>query len=550
MTERRRVRTTDGLTLAVRVSGAPDAPILLCVHGYPDNQTLWEPVRALLEDDFRVVSYDVRGAGESDVPASRDGYRLDQLGTDLATVADEVSPERPVHLLAHDWGSIQAWHAVTEPALDGRFATFTSISGPCLDHVAHWSRTPWRQPLSKLNQTLHSAYIGYFHVPYLAEASYRSGLGMKLMAKLRGGDEPVLADAVNGLDLYRANIREHLSAPGERRTPIPVQILAPQQDSFVGTPMQRAAEPFAPRLVVRQVAGRHWLPVARPETVARAVRQFARNPRTGGRFAGKLVVITGFGNGIGKATAKAFAAEGATVVGCDRDAEWAEATAAELGEDARGYQVDVSDGDAMAGFAKQVRAEHGVPDIVVNNAGIGLGGPFLATTVADWERVLGVNLWGVIHGCREFAQQMVERGDGGQIVNIASAAAYTPTRELPAYATSKSAVLMLSECLRAELAEHHIGVTAICPGIVNSNITSTTTFAGADDEAQRVKREQAVQAYARRNYSTDRTARAILAAAEKNTAVAPVTPEAHVLRAVSRYAPALSRLAAKLKLGS
>ena len=94
-----------------------------------------------------------------------------------------------------------------------------------------------------------------------------------------------------------------------------------------------------------------------------------------------------------------------------------------------------------------------MPDVLVNNAGIGHSGTFLQTTEKEWQRVLDVNLWGVIHGCRAFGALMVERGRGGHIVNLASAAAYLPSKVLAAYATSKAAVLMLSDCLRAELAD-------------------------------------------------------------------------------------------------
>ena len=99
-----------------------------------------------------------------------------------------------------------------------------------------------------------------------------------------------------------------------------------------------------------------------------------------------------------------------------------------------------------------MRTEAGVPDVVVNNAGIAVVGPLLAHTEEDWQRIVGVNLLGVARGCRLFGAQMAERGTGGHLVNIASAAAFAPSASLPAYATTKAAVRMLSECLRAELA--------------------------------------------------------------------------------------------------
>ncbi|MDQ4031162.1 MAG: alpha/beta fold hydrolase, partial [Actinomycetota bacterium] len=130
------VITTDGVALRVYESGPLDAPTVICVHGYPDDHTVWDGVAAELAPRYRVVSYDVRGAGASGKPRSRLAYRLDQLAEDLAAVVNAVSPARQVHLLAHDWGAVATWHAVTGEWLRGRVASYTSISGPCLDHAA------------------------------------------------------------------------------------------------------------------------------------------------------------------------------------------------------------------------------------------------------------------------------------------------------------------------------------------------------------------------------------------------------------------------------
>ncbi len=117
MPSSRTVRTDDGLDLAVQVSGPEHAPTLVAVHGYPDDHTVWDPLVAAAGDRFRVVTYDVRGQGASGAPGERAGYRMERLTGDLAAVVAAVSPDAPVHLLAHDWGSIQAWAAVTASAL-------------------------------------------------------------------------------------------------------------------------------------------------------------------------------------------------------------------------------------------------------------------------------------------------------------------------------------------------------------------------------------------------------------------------------------------------
>ncbi|GAA2794159.1 SDR family oxidoreductase [Saccharopolyspora taberi] len=571
---RRTVTTDDGISLAVWEKGDPSKPTVVAVHGYPDNHAVWDGVVAELSDRYRVVTYDVRGAGESSAPRARSAYRLDRLVADLVAVLDAVSPDQPVHLLAHDWGSIQAWHAVTEEQLRSRFASFTSISGPCLDHAGSWMRAKWRRPTPRnlrqvLTQLAFSGYIGFFQLPVLPELAWRTGAMTKLLSNVERFDpaagepvRPAVSDGVRGLALYRANMLNRLGSPGVRRTSVPVQVLAPAGDPFVSTPLQTAARQWTGDLRFRRLPGGHWLPRTRPEVVARCASELVEHVESGtetrslrgarmdaGRFGGKLVVITGAGSGIGRATALELAGLGAEIVAADVNGRAATGTAElvrQRGGVATAHQVDVSDGDAVERFAADVRERTGVPDIVINNAGIGVAGPFTETTRADWERVIDVNLWGVIHGCRAFAAQMAERGEGGQIVNIASAAAYVPSRALPAYSTTKAAVLALSQCLRGELASAGIAVTAVCPGLVDTNITSTARFVGQDEQDQNRSRRAAKSLYVRRAFTPQRAAEDIVRAMARNTAVAPVTPEAKAALVLSRLTPGLLRAAARI----
>src|SRR5581483_4679312 len=268
---------------------------------------------------------------------------------------------------------------------------------------------------------------------------------------------------------------------------------------YISKPMYDDAAQWASQVWRREIRAGHWVQRSHPHAVARAVSELVnhvdggpepaplrraryRGPRRD--LEGQLATVTGAGSGIGRATALALAWAGAEVIAADIDVEAAQATAEEA-ERIHAVQVDVGDAGAMEAFAAEIEREYGVPQIVVNNAGIGIGGPFLDTTLADWERIVDINLWGVIHGCRLFGRQMVEGGVEGQILNTASMAAYAPSRLLPAYSTTKAAVLMLSECLRAELASAGIGVTAICPGVIDTNITRTTHIVGVSGEEER-----------------------------------------------------------------
>ncbi|MFJ9604893.1 SDR family oxidoreductase [Kitasatospora sp. NPDC101176] len=574
-TVRRRTVHSGGLPLAVFEQGDPDAPTVLLVHGYPDTHAVWDDVAADLARDHHVVRYDVRGAGESGVPTTRDGYRLAQLADDLFAVADAVSPDRPVHVVAHDWGSLQSWEAVTEPGAEHRIASYTTMSGPCLDHMGYWLRHRMRRPTPRhlgqlLHQGVHSWYITAFHLPFLAPGVWRLGLARAWPRVLRDlervtprADHPqpsLRRDAVRGIELYRANFRPALRSPRERPTQVPVQLVTLTRDRYVGTYLSEGLERWVPNLTRRTLHAGHWSALLEQgATVAGLVREFTGRIERGGAQApqrsarslgdGRLVVVTGGGSGIGRATALAFAEDGARVVVCDLDLAAAERTAelaSLIGPPAHAYRVDVADGAAVDAFAQAVAAEHGVPDVVVNNAGIGHSGTFLQTTEKEWQRVLDVNLWGVIHGCRAFAALMADRGRGGHLVNVSSAAAYLPSKALTAYATSKAAVFMLSDCLRAELAGHGIGVSTICPGIVNTNITRTSTFSATTDAEQAAKQARAARLYARRGFPPEKVATAILDAVRTNRPVVPVTPEAKAARFLSRLSPALLRLAARL----
>ncbi|MEV0446641.1 SDR family oxidoreductase [Streptomyces sp. NPDC050600] len=575
---------TGGIELCVAELGDETRPTVLLVHGYPDSKEVWSEVAARLAERFHVVLYDIRGHGRSTAPTPlRGGFTLEKLTDDFLAVANAVSPDRPVHLVGHDWGSVQSWEFATVPRTEGRIASFTSMSGPSLDHFGHWIKSRMTRPTPRrvgqlLGQGAKSWYVYMLHTPVLPELAWRGPLGkrwprlLERLERIPAGDYPtpsLPSDAAHGAWLYRDNVRARLSRPrADAYAHTPVQLITPTGDAFLSERLYDDLADWVPDLTRRTLPAKHWVPRTRPDQLASWITEFVeanedpatKAPKTAAksgvrpeyaeRFGGQLVLVTGAAGGIGRATAFAFAEAGARVVAVDRDAEGAARTAEMarlIGAPAAwGETADVADEAAMEKLAAKVASEYGVVDVLVNNAGIGLTGSFFETTSEEWKRVLDVNLWGVIHGCRLFGAQMAERGQGGHIVNTASAAAFQPSRALPAYSTSKAAVLMLSECLRAELADQGIGVSAICPGIVNTGITSTTRFAGVTDEAEEKRRQKkASRLYGLRNYPPEKVADAVLRAVLRDQAVVPVTPEARGAHLASRFSPGLLRALAR-----
>jgi NAD(P)-dependent dehydrogenase (short-subunit alcohol dehydrogenase family) len=189
-------------------------------------------------------------------------------------------------------------------------------------------------------------------------------------------------------------------------------------------------------------------------------------------FRGKVVVITGAASGLGRALAQEFSKEGAELVladiKADRLAEVKKGIAS-FSKEPMTAVVDVSSKNAMESLSGLVLKEKGHVDVLVNNAGVGLGGELKDMTLEDWEWVMGVNFWGVVYGIHYFLPRMIERRNG-YIVNVASANGIFSFPFNGVYCASKHAVVGLSESLRAEMKRFGIGVTAVCPGLMRTNI--------------------------------------------------------------------------------
>lgn len=572
----RMVRSGD-IQIAVYEQGNRSGPTIVLLHGWPDSHHLWDGVAPLLSDRFHIVTVDNRGHGRSTDPADFRDFTLAALAADYLAVIDAVSPDKPVHVLAHDWGSVAMWEAVCDDTVQHRIASFTSVSGPNAAHLAMWARDRLSRPTPEsvslvAAQAVSLAYMFYLRLPWLPKAVFAATMtgqrwrNILSRAEHMGADKIFLGptfekDIGNGLRIYRANAPSALRAR-ERFTRVPVQTIVGKRDPAVRRSGYADTLNWAPAAWHRVVEGGHWLPFSHPELLATATVELidstsGRPPARGlrraemgrlrGAFGDQLVVVTGAGGGIGRATALAFADQGAEVVLSDVNLAAVKETAAlivDRGGAAHAYRLDVADERAVTAHAAEVAARHGVPDVLINNAGVGQAGRFFATPADEFQRVLDVNLYGVVHGCRAFGPAMAARGLGGHIVNVSSMAAYTPQQGFSAYSTSKAAVFTFSDCLRAELASSGVGVSTICPGIVHTDIVRSSVLSGLSrDEAVR-KAARVDRAYRLRRYGPERVARRIVHAVKEDKAVLPVTPEAWLQYRI-RFAPAVVRRAAK-----
>lgn len=254
---------------------------------------------------------------------------------------------------------------------------------------------------------------------------------------------------------------------------------------------------------------------------------------------GKSAIVTGAGSGIGAAIAHRLVTAGANVVLADIDAERTGVVAADCdgAGSATATRLDVSDAEAVKDLVANVAADHGAVDMLFNNAGIGVGGETEKLSLADWNRVMDVNLRGVVHGIAAAYPLMVKQGRG-HIVNTASLAGLLPAGLLTVYSMTKHAVVGLSLSLRIEAAAKGVKVLVVCPAAVETAILDGEGVGGFD-----VRRYVTTDQGVKTAMSPDSLAAEILEAMRKNKAILVTPRTARLAWITNRLSPSLGMLA-------
>src|SRR3954447_16590093 len=252
----------------------------------------------------------------------------------------------------------------------------------------------------------------------------------------------------------------------------------------------------------------------------------------------RIAIVTGGGSGIGTALCRALTARGDTVVVADIDGAAAERVAGELGATATAAKVDVRDAAAVQGLVDDTVAEYGRLDLIFNNAGIGVGGDSLELTVAHWDRIVDINLRGVIHGVQA-AYPVMARQRSGSIVNTASIAGLTEPPYLAPYVATKHAVVGLSLSLREEAKAHGVNVTVVCPGWIDTPLLDST---GPDDLPKPKDIQGGVRESAEKMgklYSPDELAQDVLRGVDHRRPMVVAPRNARIIWRLQRLVPTL-----------
>lgn len=266
------------------------------------------------------------------------------------------------------------------------------------------------------------------------------------------------------------------------------------------------------------------------------------------QFAPEVSVVTGGGSGIGRAIATELARRGSHVVVADLDGTRAKQIAEELGDRGSAAEVDVVDADAVRSLVDGTVERHGRIDVMVNNAGVAIGGLLEELDERHWTKALDVNLRGVVNGVSA-AYPVMSAQRSGHILNTASLAGLIPAPAMLPYTTTKHAVVGLSTALRAEAASRGVRVSVLCPAFVDTPLldevyAAPASFGGGSSVRSQVKLLQP------RFLTPEVVATRAVDGLARNTAVIPVGWLAHTLWRLNRYAPPLARALVQAQVGA
>jgi short-subunit dehydrogenase len=251
----------------------------------------------------------------------------------------------------------------------------------------------------------------------------------------------------------------------------------------------------------------------------------------------RVAVVTGAASGIGRALSIELAGEGCDLALCDIDEEGLSETGAQaraLGRKVSLHRVDVADRERMQRFASEVIESHGRVNLVVNNAGVGVASSFEQHTLEDWEWIIGINLWGVIYGCRFFLPHLRQAKDA-HIVNVSSLFGLVPVPMMTSYSATKAAIGAMSESLWMELHQEGIDVTVVYPGGVVTNVARSSR---AFDPVFKALSVEVIDQY---SITPQQCAKRIVKGIKKNELRVVVTPVAHTMETFKRLSPNLSQ---------
>ncbi|MCG8312406.1 MAG: alpha/beta fold hydrolase [Pseudomonadales bacterium] len=262
--------------LSVTVYGDANKPSLLFLHGFPDCQKTWDHQVNALKNNYQVVTFDMRGVGESTWSGKRNAYLIENLLSDIEAVINAVvGPTGKVHLVGHDWGSVIGWSFISDPFYSKRILSYSSMSGPHLALMLDWlknnilSGEPGRV-LNVLKQVSFSWYIYLFNLPFLPEFLFtRFGKPIWRTALMYNGvdkddrylntdQETIEKIVINAVNLYRQNPLNPPPKPAPMSIKVPVQLLIPRDDMFISHNLFEDYDSYVVQLTRHHIAGKHW----------------------------------------------------------------------------------------------------------------------------------------------------------------------------------------------------------------------------------------------------------------------------------------------------